>query len=459
MRVSLSLRLLVSASIVLAAFFGIAGFVLESAFIRGAEQATRERLQVHSYALLSAAEMNGRGELTLPDRFPEARFSTPGSGLYGAVFDRDFRPVWRSRSAIGIDLKPMQSLDPGQIEFRINESGRFVLYYPLIWEDELGVGRTYLFVVAEDADAVGREIAGFSGTLWRWLGGIGLILVLVQVGVLGWSLRPLRSLAKEIEAIEDGAKESLNEDYPGELQGVVMNINALLNAERSHLDRYRKTLSNLAHSLKTPLAILRGCCNEPGLPLSIKDTFGEQISRMDALIEYQLQRAAASGKNRLTRPIAIEPVIKKLIDALKKVHASKAPDISLQVAESLQFACEEGDLLEIAGNLIDNACKWCRRSVRVTLDYRPEPAGLQIAVEDDGPGIPNDKLEYVMRRGVRADEQTRGHGIGLAVVNDLIQLSDGRLDAEASELGGLRWKVWLPGRGFIDHPDQALSPG
>jgi two-component system, OmpR family, sensor histidine kinase PhoQ len=389
---------------------------------------------------------------------PEARFSTPGSGLYGGVFNINARPVWRSRSAIGIDLKPMHELNPGQSEFRINESGRFVLYYPLVWEDQLGKDKTYLFVVAEDTDAVEREISGFSGTLWRWLGGIGLILVFVQVGVLGWSLLPLRSLAREIEAIEVGAKARLNELYPRELQGVAVNINTLLDAERSHLDRYRKTLSNLAHSLKTPLAILRGCCNEPDLPVFAKNTLGEQISRMDELIEYQLRRAAARGKNRLTPPIAIRPVIEKLIDALKKVYAYKAPNISLQATEGIQFACEEGDLLEIVGNLIDNACKWCRSTVRVTLEYRPEPAGLTIAVEDDGPGIPEEKLEHVLRRGVRADEQIHGHGIGLAVVYDLVQFSDGRLEAAVSDLGGLKWNVWLPGRGFSDHPDQPF-PG
>ncbi len=439
-----------SASIVLAAFFGTAGLVLESAFIRGAEQAARERLQARIYALLSAANMNAAGHLKLPAHLPEPRFSTPGSGLYAAVFSVKGLRVWRSRSAIGIGLKPVQRLKPGQAEFRTNEFGRYVLYYPVVWEDESGLTRTYLFVVAEDADAVAMEISGFSGTLWRWLGGIGLILVIVQVAVLGWSLRPLRFLTTEIEAIEAGEKARLTENYPRELQGVAVNINALLDAERSHLDRYRKTLSNLAHSLKTPLAILRGCCNEPDLAVSAKNTLGEQVCRMDQLIEYQLQRAAASGKSHMAPPLAIVPVIEKLIDALRKVYASKAPDINLQVAAGLHFACEEGDLLEIAGNLVDNACKWCRGSVRVTLDYRPDPAGLHIVVEDDGPGIPEDKLEEVLRRGVRADEQTRGHGIGLAVVSDLVRFSGGCLEAAISELGGLKWNVWLPRRGFVD---------
>ncbi|MGH8474865.1 MAG: ATP-binding protein, partial [Methylococcales bacterium] len=346
MRFSLTLRLLVSASIVLAAFFGIAGFVLENAFIQGAEQAMRERLRVRIYALLSAAELNASGKLNLPEHLPETRFSTPGSGLYAAVFNAKGIPVWRSGSAIGIDFKPMPQLNPGQPEFKVDASGLFVLYYPLLWEDPHRKDKPYLFVVAEDTDTVEREISGFSGTLWRWLFGIGLILVFVQVAVLAWSLRPLRSLAREIEAIESGAKTRLNKSYPKELRGVTANINALLDAEHSHLERYRNTLSNLAHSLKTPLAILRGFCNEKSLSTVARDSLGEQISRMDELIEYQLQKAAAKGKNTLARPIAIVPVIEKLIEALNKVYASKAPHISLQAAGAIQFACEEGDLLE-----------------------------------------------------------------------------------------------------------------
>ena len=453
MRYSLTLRLLLSASVVLAAFFGIAGFVLESAFVQGAEQATRERLQAQIYALLSAADLNTSGRLSLPDRLPEPRFSTPGSGLYGAVFDRRGKPVWRSRSAIGNDLKAIAGLSPGHSDFRVDKAGWFVLYYPLVWEDRIGQDRLYLFVVAEDTDAVEKEISGFSDTLWHWLGGIGLALVIVQVGVLGWSLRPLRSLAREIEEIETGVRQRLADDYPRELQGVAANVNALLDAGHAHLDRYRNTLSNLAHSLKTPLAILRGCCNEPGIPTAAKAILGEQVSRMDDLIEYQLQRAAAKGINRLAPSLAVVPVIAKLIDALKKVYASKSPMICLRAGKNFQFACEEGDLLEIAGNLIDNACKWSRSEVRVTLGYRSNPAGLELAVEDDGPGIPEDKLATVLRRGVRADEATHGHGIGLSVVSDLIRFSDGRLEASVSELGGLRWDVWLPGRGSVEIQD------
>lgn len=457
MKFSLTLRLVLSASIVLAAFFGIAGLVLENAFREGAEQATRERLEARVYALLSAAELNESGELALPVHLPESRFSTPGSGLYGAVFKAQGLAVWRSASAIGIDFKPLLQLNPGQPEFRIDESGLFLLYYPLVWEDQQGKDQAYVFVVAEDTDAVQKEIAGFSGTLWRWFLGIGLILVLVQVAILAWSLRPLRALAKEIEAIESGAKSRLNKSYPKELQGVTANINALLDAEHSHLDRYRNTLSNLAHSLKTPLAVLRGVCNEPSLPDEARSNLAEQISRMHDLIEYQMQKAAAKGKNRLARPIKVIPVIEKLIDALNKVYAAKTPSIALKASGPIQFACEEGDLMEIVGNLLDNACKWCRESVRITLDYGLDPAGLWIVVEDDGPGIPKQKLKEVLRRGVRADERIRGHGIGLAVVVELIQLCEGRLSGQVSELGGLQWNVWLPGRGSMKSPQSELA--
>ena len=448
MNESLTLRLIVSASIVLAAFFGIAGAVLESAFKDGVEQAMRERLQVHIYALLSAADLTG-GHLDLPSSLPEARFSQPGSGLYGAVFDSTGKPLWQSPSAISADLKPVEGLQAGQPIFSAADDGGFVLFYPVVWENEQGWDEEYLFVVAEDADALVRQVTGFRTTLWRWLGGIGFMLVVIQAAVLGWSLRPLRSIAKDLEAIESGERSRLNDRYPRELQGLAGNMNALLDSERAHLERYRNTLSNLAHSLKTPLSILRGCCNDLSIRSAIKTTMSDQVSRMDDLIEYQLQRAAARGRQRLSDTIAIVPVIEKILAALDKVHASKGVISTIHCENEERFLCEEGDFFEIAGNLIDNAYKWCNSKVDVTVQFDSEPCrklkGLRLIVEDDGPGIPKDKIEQILCRGVRTDERIKGHGIGLAIVTELVQLSGGRLEARTSQHGGARWDVWLPG--------------
>ena len=169
---------------------------------------------------------------------------------------------------------------------------------------------------------------------------------------------------------------------------------------------------------------------------------------MDELVEYQLQRAAVRGQKKLSRSILIVPIIDKIVLALDKVYASKYVSAKVDASGDEHFFCEEGDLFEIAGNLIDNAYKWCHNKVRISvnLDFETDKKypGLVLIVEDDGPGIPQEKVRQVLRRGMRADEQVKGHGIGLAVVNELVQLYGGRLQSGESRYGGARWRVWLP---------------
>jgi len=445
---SLSLRLLFSASFILIAFFGAAGIALENAFKKGAEQGMRERLQVHIYALLSAANLDSSAHLNLPSSLPEARFSHPGSGLYAAVFNANGVTIWQSKSAIGVNIKPMFGLQAGQVKYLNINQEQATLYYPVVWENDRGTDNKYLFAVAEDTEVVIRQVTGFRSTLWWWLGGIGCLLLFVQVGVQYWGLLPLRSIAKELEAIENGEKRRLSEQYPRELQGVAVNMNTLLESERAHLERYRNSLSNLAHSLKTPLAILRGCCTTDSSSPEIHSTMNDQVQRMDKLVEYQLQRAAARGQQNLSGSISIIPVIEKIVAALDKVYADKSVVSTVRAEGNDQFYCDEGDFFEIAGNLIDNAYKWCNRQVYITLQIEAAASrrntSLNLVIEDDGPGIPEAKIAQVLKRGIRADQRIEGHGIGLSVVHELVQLSGGRLDASHSPYGGMRWEVSLP---------------
>lgn len=258
MKGSLNLRLLLSASCVLAGVFTLAGMALDRAFKDGTEEAIRERLLVHIYALLSAADLSQTGKITLPDNLPESRFSNPGSGLRGFVFAPDGQIEWRSASSLAVDLNPIDGLTVGHSRFIIDPDDNFVLYYPVMWENEFGREWKYIFAVAEDSGSFMRQVSTFRHSLWSWFGGIGIVLIIVQLIILRWSLKPLRHIAKDLEAIESGKNARLNDDYPMELQGLALNLNALIDSERTHLERYRNTLADLAHSLKTPLAIMRG---------------------------------------------------------------------------------------------------------------------------------------------------------------------------------------------------------
>lgn len=434
--------------LVLAAFFALAAAVLERGFQHSTEQALKEKLQIYVYSLLSTADFSRTGSLKMPQNQQEPRFSNPGSGLHAFVQTPKHRPVWRSNSAVGVPLIPSPPLKPGAAAFSLDASGHYVLHYDVIWESETGHEREYIFTVAEDADLMLDQVESFRHTLRVGLLAIGSALVFVQFLVLRWGLKPLRVIGQDLAAIEQGKKQRLEGRYPTELQGLANNLNALINSERAHLERYRNTLADLAHSLKTPLAIMRGALQAPELAGPAQGTLGGQISRMTEIVDYQLQRAAAKGQKKLTGKVNVAEIIDKIAASMQKVYADRPITIEISSDRKCIAYCEEGDLYEIAGNLIDNACKWCKQTVRVSLKaQKPDKHSsysLRLTVEDDGPGIPQHQLQEILKRGVRADENIQGHGIGMAVVNDLTDLLGGKLEGAQSTLGGMKWVVYLP---------------
>ncbi|MDD1613104.1 MAG: ATP-binding protein [Methylococcaceae bacterium] len=443
---SLSFRLLIAEGLVLAAFFALVAIVLEQGFRESAEQALQERLQIQVYSLLSVAKLNNTGELIMPSSLHEPRFTNPGSGLYGFIQQAGKKLVWRSPSAIGLDVIAPPELSAGNSAFVLDKHGRYALHYDVIWQNGDGIEREYIFTVAEDARFVSSQVELLQHTLRFWLLIIGMVLVFIQFALLRWSLKPLRSIAKDLEAIEQGKKTLLDGHYPTELEGLAGNLNAFIAHERAHLERYRNNLADLAHSLKTPLAILRGCVESFS---DNKETVQEQISRMNQIVEYQLQRAAAKGEHKAIKTVDVSVVINKIITSLNKVYIDKGIDFELAIPEQCLIYCEEGDLYEIVGNLLDNACKWCHHSVKVSISLNQRKSrrnfSLLLEIEDDGPGIPVGKFNEILKRGIRADENIHGHGIGMTVVYELIGLLGGNLEGgKSASLGGMRWSVYLP---------------
>ncbi|MEQ1546985.1 ATP-binding protein [Methyloglobulus sp.] len=444
---SLSFRLLTTEGIVLIVFFALVAVVLEQSFRESAEQALKERLQVQIYSLLSTAELKNSGELAIPSNLPEPRFANPGSGLYAFIQQPKKNLVWRSPSSIGLEVPvPPEKLGAGNTYFLYGDHGRYFLHYDIIWQNITGVEKEYIFTVAEDSEFVSQQVDRFKKTLRFWLFIIGIILIFLQFALLRWCLKPIRIIVTDLNAIEKGEKNLLDGEYSTELQGLAGNLNAFITHERAHLERYRNTLADLAHSLKTPLAILRGCTESFS---DNKETVQEQISRMDKIIEYQLQRAAAKGDHKASKGIDLSIFLNKISTSLNKVYIDKAIAFDTSLPEQCQIYFEEGDLYEIVGNLMDNACKWCRHNVKISVIQNPRKDRrnytLLIKIDDDGPGIPDGKLNEILKRGVRADENIHGHGIGMTVVYDLVGMLGGKLEGnKSSELGGMSWRVYLP---------------
>lgn len=449
---SLSARLLVSVSVLLLLFFGATIVVLDTAFVSAGERAREEILDGYLMQLLADAEIGEWEGLRLPADLVEARFNTLGSGLYGQLQGEDGEIVWESRSALGLTLPAGPSPEPGAEEFfRVTlRDGTPLLALSLAvqWEFADGELHPYVFRVYESLDAFNAQVAGFRRQLFGWFAAVAAIMLFAIALMMRSLLRPLRQVEEEISEIEEGHRTSLSADYPTELAGVARNMNLLIDSERARSDRYRHTLDNLAHSLKTPLAAVRAMLDEPEGD-GKRRKLDEQIGRMDDIVRYQLRKPARAEGQLGLSPVAVGEELDKLVASLRKVYHEKAPDIAVEVLEPARFRGDSGDFLELAGNLLDNACKWCRERVVVTV--RPAQAsgsdgkGLVIVIEDDGPGIPDGASQSLLQRGMRLDESAPGHGIGLSIVQDIARSYGGDIVIDESPLGGARVKVTIPG--------------
>ncbi len=440
---SLNARILFGASVVLAVFIVISAVALEKAFRDSARNAREERLLAQTYLLMAAAEVDDNGALNMADRPADPKLDLPGSGLYASIIDGTNRVVWQSRSALSVEVPPVEPLAAGERSFaqvmRANEPF-LVTRYGVSWSTA-NRPFPFTFSVTEDARAYREQLNIYRRSLWGWLGAMAMMLLVVQWFTLRWGLAPLRRVADELNRLEVGKQEQISGRYPSEVQRLTDGLNAVLSHERAQRQRYRNALADLAHSLKTPLALIRGATQEIGTPEST--ALEEQIARMDRIIGYHLQRAAASGRSTMTTPVAVRPAVERILAALDKVHSGKTIAATIDISAQLQFRGDEGDLTEILGNLLDNAYKWCCKTVHVSAAM--DDTRLRLCVEDDGPGIDRVDADRVLLRGARADQTVPGHGIGLAVVREVVEAYDGRIQIGTSELGGALIELHLPG--------------
>lgn len=434
---SLAARLAIAGSIVLVAFLGLAGVALDRANRASVEEGVREQLRVQVYLLLGAADVGDDGALVMPAAFTEPRYDSPASGLMARVRDAGGEVLWRSASAMGhrVDAPPAQA--PGAFAYATiagDDGTRYhTVAYPVIWELADGEEKALVFEVAEDAAEARAQSSAFRRSLWLWLAGVAAALLVTQVVALRWSLAPLRRVAREVRAIERGERERLGGAYPRELQRLTQSLNALIASSGARLARYRNALDDLAHSLKTPLAVLRGTGPEDEAAVR------EQVERMDQAIAYHVQRAATAGRTVFSGAVDAAPVAERLAASLDKVYADRGVAFTLEASADARFQGDPGDLTELLGNLLDNAYKWSRSQVRLTLAPCEVDGArrLEVRVEDDGPGIDESVRRAVLERGFRADELTPGQGIGLAVVREMVEEGyAGRLELTTSALGG-----------------------
>lgn len=441
---SLRARLILAASVVLTIFIVIAGYALERAFYTSAEKSLQDSLHGHLSLLLASAEFTAQGDIDMPARLLDSKFSLPSSGLYGIIITNQHQPLWKSLSTIGITLPEPLALPAGEKElhqFNVAGEDYLLLSYGVDWYTETAK-QPITFNIITELQPFNEQIYAFRRTLFLWLSGLAVALLLTQLLVLVWGLGPLRKVRHELRAIDRGAQTRITGQYPSELRLLTENINELLEHEHAQQTRYRNALADLAHSLKTPLAVLHGAVSEIPANVSNKATLEEQIRRMDHIVAHQLQRAAAAGSAPVRKSLELAPVLDKMFTALGKVYRDKAIRYSSNLTTPVRLRVDEGDAMEVLGNLLDNASKWCKQQVQVQVISQEQR--VQIRIEDDGPGVPAAKLQHILQRGGRLDEAVSGQGIGLSVANEIISHYGGTLRIEHSSLGGAAFCLDLP---------------
>ncbi|CAN7699063.1 ATP-binding protein [Bosea sp. LjRoot9] len=450
-RYSLGARLFLSAAICCALVLMLAGIGLTTFYRRSAERGFDERLSVYIKELVADLAAPPEAERQAIGDLGEPRFDLPLSGWYWQIIRLDGeKPTIRaSRSLVGSQLPKLldQQLAPnarGLRETYVSGPDDRALR---VLEREIDVGEDGRFTVAvgAPADEIDGDIRDFRFALTLTFVLLGLALVASTLIQVRFGLRPLVRLGTAVGAVRTGEAPRIAGQYPPDLAPLAGELNQLIDANREILERARTQVGNLAHALKTPLSVMlnEAEAGEGALPDMVKT----QAAIMRDQVQYYLDRArAAALSGALGGVTEIAPSLDALIRTFSKISQGRGITGSHSVPAGIRFRGEKQDFEEMLGNLLDNAFKWADATVEVSLAPSSDagPERIALLIDDDGPGLPNEAMADVLKRGRRLDETIPGSGLGLSIVADLAKLYGGGLSLQKSPLGGLRARLVLP---------------
>jgi signal transduction histidine kinase len=455
-RNSLAIRLFVSASAWVVVILVITGFVLSSVYKDATERAFDRRLNLYLRTLIA--------EVATPDEPPDHQFQSLGeplfelplSGWYWQITrtDTDKQDVRASRSLWdkklskledqGVELTPA-GIRLGYVEGPEGQSLRMV-ERPV----DLGTDGKFLVSVAGDATEIFDETRTFDYYLGGTFAALGIVLLLTTIFQVRFGLAPLKRISESIADIRSGRAEQLEGEFPVEIAPLARETNALIDANREIVERARTHVGNLAHAIKTPLSVIVNEASAHGAdPFAHKVL--EQADVMRDQVAHHLERARIAARVTIIGTVTeVAPALEALRRTMEKIHRDRGIAIEVKADSHARFRGERQDLEEMAGNLVDNACKWAASHVFIeVLVERPVEPGaapmLRIVVDDDGRGLSEAERTQVSRRGQRLDESKPGSGLGLSIVVDLAGLYGGSLTLGNAPIGGLRAELVLPG--------------
>lgn len=444
---SLRLRLLAGSLIWIFVALWLAGLVLTDLFRDHVSSRFEAELDAHLNQLTAAfqAKSASAGRLAVP--LSDPRFQRPYSGLYWQVDAGGAETVGllRSRSLWDSVLTvPKDTPADGMLHRHTvsGPEGASLLMLERMIRFDGPVSASFRFIVAADVRGMSEPVTAFSRMLAISLVVLGAGLVAAAALQVWVGLAPLRRMRAALAAVREGSARRVAGTFPAEVQPLVDELNTVLAHDEERVSRARTQAGNLAHAVKTPLTVLANAASRQESELA--SLVMEQVSDARRQVDYHLARTRAAAAAQVgSANTLVRPALEGLVRVLVRAHADRDLSIDVNgVSAGLVFRGEEQDFHEMLGNLLDNACKWAQRQVRVSAS-RTEKR-LILVIEDDGPGVPPDARDRVLSRGARADEKVPGSGLGLSIVLDLAELYGGDLKLGESSLGGLKVSLALP---------------
>ncbi|HSI42277.1 MAG TPA: ATP-binding protein [Xanthobacteraceae bacterium] len=451
---SLALRLFLSATLVMVAVLAVTGLALSSVYREAVERAFDRRLDVYLKTIVADVANSTPGTLPEPETLGDPVFNFPLSGWYWQIvrLDGPARAYKTARSLPEGNLPLLSDADVASDGAGLREGyvegpagQRLRLVERLV---DLGEDGSYMVSVAADSAEIDSEVAAFNWALTLTFFGLAAAFLCALLFQVRFGLRPLHRMRAGLLDIRAGTTDKLAGDFPTEVAPLVGEMNALIDANREVVERARMHVGNLAHALKTPIAVLQNEAARSEDPLSAK--VREQVGIMRSQVTHHLDRARMAARVSMVASLVdVAPVAEALARTMEKVYRMKGLAVETEIAEGVRFRGEKQDLEEIIGNLVDNGCKWALSLVEITVTAaEPVPAGerayFELTIDDDGPGLTREQRSEVLERGRRLDETKPGSGLGLSIVVELVALYGGRLTFATSPFDGLRCIVRLP---------------
>lgn len=411
-----------------------------------AEEYIASRLKHDADTLLNAVSFDASDNLAVDDDRIDQVYNQPFSGHYYVISAHTQHT--QSRSLWDQQLKHIST--PTGEQLRTNQSGPEKQSLLVVSSGYKKFDKLLTISIAEDLNPIKENIMQFQYWFAAMLLAMLLILVVLQALILRYSLKPITRIHTELKSLEQGELNKLSTDSPSELRPLVNEVNHLLSVMEQRLRRSRDSLGDLAHAIKKPLTVIKQFINKSDIPDTVKDILTQQYDEIHQLTDRILKRARLAGHSHSGSLFSFSEDLPALIKTLEMMHANKALQLTINISNNITFPVDREDMLELLGNLLDNAFKWAEQKINISVSVN---SSLNICIEDDGSGVKPEKIKELSKRGVRLDEKVVGHGFGLAISSDIVNDYGGSISFKKSDnLGGFMVEIKIPKQSIKESP-------